>query len=135
MSESLSQLAHWGLIAAGGAIGTLLRYGLAGVVLARSRGGFPWGTLAVNLSGCFAIGLLWELFMRSTAGPDARAFVFVGLLGGFTTFSSFGLETFHLIDEGQWGFAAANVLVSVIVGLGLVFGGVFAGRGLAAWIK
>ncbi len=84
---------------------------------------FPWGTLAVNLTGSFAIGLLWGVFEVENMSSNARHFIFVGLLGGFTTFSTFALESFSLFRDGEVKLALSNLLISNIVGLALVFAG------------
>lgn len=105
-----------------GFIGTLLRYWLSGVVARRYGETFPFGTLIVNLVGCFVIGFLFYLFYeRALAGPTSRTTVFIGLLGGFTTFSSFGLQTFTLLRDGELLLALINVAVSNVVGLALVW--------------
>ena len=107
-----------------GLAGTLCRYWVAGVVTGRYGEAFPYGTLAVNLVGCFAAGLLFQLMQeRGAFSETARATVFVGLLGGFTTFSSYGLQTFALLREGQAGVAALNVFASNVLGLLMVFVG------------
>jgi len=112
-----------------GLAGTLCRYWLSGAVARRYGEAFPFGTLAVNLLGCFAAGLLFHLMQeRQAFGETARAAVFVGLLGGFTTFSSYGLQTFALLREGRVGFAALNVFASNLLGLMLVFVGYAAGK-------
>jgi len=110
------------LIASGGAVGALLRYGVGGLVQRLGSGAFPIGTLAVNLTGCFLIGVLAATF----AGPymiraEVRTFLMVGLLGAFTTFSTYGLETFGLINERQLSLAVLNVGLSNIVGLAAVW--------------
>lgn len=105
------------LIAAGGAIGALLRYGVAGVVQKWAGPGFPAGTLVINVLGCFLIGLLGALFAASLVREEYRLFVLVGVLGSFTTFSTFGWETFELMNDGQFLRAAINTLASVIIGL------------------
>ncbi|HKN82343.1 MAG TPA: fluoride efflux transporter CrcB [Pyrinomonadaceae bacterium] len=105
-----------------GFIGTLLRYWMSGVVARRYGETFPFGTLIVNLVGCFVIGFLFYFFYeRAFAGPTSRATIFIGLLGGFTTFSSFGLQTFTLLRDGELFFALVNVAVSNVVGLTLVW--------------
>jgi CrcB protein len=106
------------LIAGGGAVGAVGRYYLAGWTQALARGTFPIGTLAVNVLGCLLIGMLGAFF----GGPhlvrqEYRLLLMVGLLGGFTTFSTFGLETVTLINEGQFGQAGLNVLLSNGLGL------------------
>jgi CrcB protein len=112
------------LILVGGAFGSLARYLLQGWVQDWTRGTFPLGTLIVNVIGCFTIGLLNALFI----GPvpiraDYRVGIVVGLLGGFTTFSAFGWETYALVNGGEFLRAAANVLLSVGLGLAAVFAG------------
>ena len=112
-----------------GLAGTLCRYWLSGVVGRRYGEAFPLATLAVNVAGCFAVGLLYHLLQeRGDVSETARAAVFVGLLGGFTTFSAYGLQTFALLREGRVGFAALNVVASNLLGLLLVFAGYAAGR-------
>lgn len=112
------------LVAAGGAVGALLRYVLAGWGQRLTVGTFPVGTLLVNLVGCFAIGYLAAVF----AGPwllrsELKVALLVGLLGGFTTFSSYAFETFALLAEGRALPALANVLLSNLVGLFAVWVG------------
>ena len=107
-------------VAIGGALGSVARYGVGQLLQARGPATrFPLGTLAVNLSGCFVIGLLAGLLAsdRLSLRVPGREFVFVGLLGGFTTFSSFGLETLFLARGGSVGTAALNVAVQVGGGL------------------
>ena len=106
------------LVGLAGLAGTLCRYWLSGAVSRRYGEAFPAGTLAVNLLGCFAAGLLFQLMQeRGAFNETARAAVFVGLLGGFTTFSSYGLQTFALVREGRVGLAAAYVVASNLLGL------------------
>jgi len=117
------------LVGLAGLTGTLCRYWLSGAFVRRYGEAFPAGTLAVNLSGCFAAGLLFQLMQeRFVFGETARAVVFVGLLGGFTTFSSYGLQTFELLREGRLGMAALNVVASNLLGLLLVWAGYAAGK-------
>ena len=112
------------LVGLAGLAGTLCRYWLSGAVARRYGEGFPWGTLAVNVAGCFIVGLLFYLLQeREAAGETARAAVFVGLLGGFTTFSSYGLQTFALLREGGVSVAAANVVASNLLGVLMVYAG------------
>ncbi|HEX3251969.1 MAG TPA: fluoride efflux transporter CrcB [Pyrinomonadaceae bacterium] len=107
-----------------GFFGTLLRYWLSGVIARRYGETFPYGTLAVNLAGCFVIGFLFYLFYdRALAGPTLRTTVFIGLLGGFTTFSSYGLQTFTLLRDGEVFLALVNVVASNVIGLALVWVG------------
>jgi fluoride exporter len=92
------------LVGVGGFIGSTLRYTLGGLILRLKSGSlFPWETLAVNVIGCLAIGVLAGLSeSRGLFAGTTRVFLFVGVLGGFTTFSSFGYETFELLRDGQW---------------------------------
>lgn len=100
------------LVMAGGAIGAALRYGV-GLSLA-ARGSWPWSTLAVNVFGGFMMGLLAASVLRGETGEPFRLFVGVGLLGGFTTFSAFSLETLQMIEGGHWMMAGGYALVSVV---------------------
>ncbi len=107
------------LVALGGAIGSVARYLLSGWVshfVVASR--FPWGTFAVNAFGCLLAGLAAGYLLRADAvGADARVFIFAGLLGGFTTFSAFGVETVALMRKGELLVAGVNVVGSVVVAL------------------
>lgn len=112
------------LVGAAGLAGVLCRYWLTGVAARRYGELFPAGTLAVNVAGCFLAGLLFYVFQeRYPAAETARAVLFVGLLGGFTTFSAYGLQTFTLLRDGEFAYAAANVLASNALGLLAVWGG------------
>src|SRR5713226_4784709 len=113
------------LIAIFGAIGTLARYGLQGVVQIRLGSTFPYGTLLVNLTGCFLLGLIGQFTMnRLVIPPDWRIAIAVGFFGGYTTFSSFGWETAKMLEEGAWFRASAYVGASVVAGLLLSVAGV-----------
>ena len=120
------------LIGMGGGLGAILRYLLSGVVQDGSRGTlFPIGTMVVNIAGCFAIGFLSGLVdTRAVFSPETRLFLFIGLLGGFTTFSTFGNETVNLLRGGENLLAMVNLGVSVFAGLAAVW----LGRALALWI-
>ena len=112
-------------VAVGGALGSISRYLLSAWTLTLGKGiDFPYATLAVNLIGCFVIGFLSQLMeTRSAWTPETRAFIFTGLLGGFTTFSAFGNDTINLLRDGRMYHALANVASNVIVGLALVWFG------------
>jgi CrcB protein len=117
------------LVGAGGFIGAILRYALGGWVHDMlNNASFPYGTLVVNAVGCLLIGFLSGLAeSRSVIGPEARLFIFIGILGGFTTFSSFAYETFSLARDAQNLAAIVNVFAQVILGLiGVWFGNVLA---------
>lgn len=113
------------LIGFGGVLGATLRYWLSGVAQDLSpRSIFPVGTLTVNVLGCLAIGFIAELAdARGVLSPDTRAFLIVGILGSFTTFSAFANETFSAMRDGAMGLAFVNVLLSVGVCLLAVWGG------------
>jgi fluoride exporter len=118
-------------IAAGGALGSVSRYLLSVGVHRLAGRGFPWGTLTVNVVGSLLIGLAFVWFTeRSVDSPVWRAFLMIGLLGGFTTFSSFSLETLNLLQEGAAMRAIGNVLVSVSIGILACGIGIWAGRQL-----
>jgi len=113
------------LIAIFGAVGTLARYGLQGLVQIRTASTFPWGTLLVNLSGCFLLGLIGQFTLnRMVISPDWRVAIAVGFFGGYTTFSSFGWETAKMLEDGEWLRASAYVGASVVAGLLLSVAGI-----------
>lgn len=113
------------LVGSGGFIGAVLRYGLSGLVQGFAPlSTFPWGTLAVNLLGCLAIGVVAGLVdVRQLFTPELRIFMLIGVLGGFTTFSTFGYEAFALLRDAEYLRAAAYLGVHVFAGLGLVWAG------------
>lgn len=111
------------LVGLGGFIGTIARYKLGGVILHMTvQGRFPLGIFAVNILGCLLVGLLAGIAERyDVFGPEARLFLFTGLLGGFTTFSAFGLEAMSLIRRGDLGTAALYAGGSVVFGITAVW--------------
>jgi CrcB protein len=116
-------------IAVAGLVGTLLRYWLSGFVARQYGETFPWGTMAVNLIGCFVTGAVFFLTEeRFLVSPTVRTVILIGLLGGFTTFSSYGLQTFTLLRDGEFGLAILNVVTSNILGLFMVWVGYVLGR-------
>lgn len=117
------------LIGTGGFIGSVLRYLLSGAAQTLSQSiAFPYGTLTVNILGCLCVGVLSELIEnRGLLGPDVRAFMIIGILGGFTTFSAFGNETLNLLRDGQRAASGLNVAAH----LALCLGAVWLGRMLA----
>lgn len=119
-------------VALGGALGSVSRYLVGTWAQTGSKSiDFPYGTLTVNLIGCFIIGFLSQLAeTRGVFTPEIRALVFIGVLGGFTTFSSFGNDSINLLREGETFNALANVGANVILGLALVW----LGRAVAYWI-
>ena len=111
-------LMHLVLIAAAGALGSVLRYLVSRAAQPLGGGAFPAGTLAVNISGALLLGFLASyLLERSTASADVQRAVIIGLIGAYTTFSTFSLETLELLDAGQWWYAALNLSLSVGGGL------------------
>jgi CrcB protein len=125
------------VIGLGGALGSMLRFALAGAIDARVvKAGqiFPWGTIVVNITGCFIIGFIASISApegRVFLSPLTRQFIMIGILGGYTTFSSFSLQTLALAQDAQWLGAAANVLLSVV----LCLVGVWLGAALAGSIN
>lgn len=110
------------LVALGGALGSVLRYAMQGWVQRAAGSNFPAGTLAVNVLGCLIIGFLAAAFAgQLLLREEYRIGLLVGVLGGFTTFSSFGLETFNLANLGQFRLALANVLFSCLLGVSAVW--------------
>ena len=123
-----------GLVALGGGAGALLRFHLGRLVmtLAGPAAVFPWGTFLINVTGSLAMGLLAGWLARTNGGEATRLLLAVGVLGGFTTFSSFSLETALLIERGSVGLAATYAVGSVVAGLAGLFLGLAVMRGAAA---
>ena len=123
------------VLAVGGALGTLARYGLNGVVSARVAT-FPLGTLIVNISGCFAIGFIAAIsdpsLGRTWLKTEWRDFLMVGFCGGYTTFSSYGLQTLNLGRDNEWLYVALNIIGSNLLGLVAVYLGWVLGRFIQA---
>lgn len=112
------------LIGLAGLVGTLGRYALSGLIARRFGETFPTGTLVVNIAGCFLAGFLFYLMQeRFLVSETTRVMVMIGLLGGFTTFSSFGLQTFTLLKDGEIWFAMVNLVGSNLLGLLMVWAG------------
>jgi CrcB protein len=112
------------LILVGGGVGSLARYLAASAVATRWGARFPWGTMAVNVSGCFLIGLIMTVLTeRAALSPNWRFALVVGFLGGYTTFSSFEWETYSAVREGGSWIGLANVVGSVVLGYGAVWVG------------
>lgn len=119
------------LIGVGGFAGAIARYVVDGFVSDRTGGAFPWGTLVVNLSGSFVLGLLFALSAERAVLPaDIRGPVMIGFIGAYTTFSTFMLESWRLVESGAWGMAIANLGGSMVLGLVAVFAGLAVGRAL-----
>jgi len=119
------------LVAVGGAIGSTLRYALDGAVYRWLPPTFPFGTFVVNVTGCAVFGLLLGLGeQRLVVGSPARTFLLIGVLGGFTTFSSFAFETMQLLRGGEWLLGMGNVVGQVVLGLAALWIGFALGRAL-----
>lgn len=121
---------QWIWIGIGGALGSMVRYFLQNLVQVAHGGIFPMGTLAVNLIGSALIGFLAGVFESAPAYAHWRLFLMVGILGGFTTFSSYSLENMNLIRSGHGRMAAAYLVSSNVLGIGMAFGGYFLARSL-----
>lgn len=115
------------LVMLGGALGSALRYGLGAWVQALAGPGFPWSTFLVNTSGSFLIGVVLRLSLEGGLSAEARLFLAVGLLGGYTTFSTFSWETLTLLQGGEWLRAWGYVLGSVLLGFAAVLAGYWLG--------
>jgi CrcB protein len=116
-------------IAVAGAFGALARYGLDGFVSRRASTSFPWGTFVVNVSGSLVLGFLFVLLTeRFRPDPWLRSALTIGLVGAYTTFSTLSLETYRLVEDRAYGFAAANAFGSLAAGLAAVYLGVVLGR-------
>ena len=121
---------NWLLVALGGAIGASLRYG-AGLYWAKPNVLFPWSTWWINLIGCLLAGIFFALSQKfSVLQQEARLLLMVGILGGFTTFSSFGLETFQLLKQGQIILAIGYASSSVVLGVMLLAVGFYLTQGM-----
>lgn len=118
-------------IAAGGAIGALMRFWMSNGIYTLLGRGFPYGTLAVNVLGSLLMGFLYILMIeRLPDGGEWRGFALVGLLGAFTTFSTFSIETLNLLEQADYAKAFANMLISVLACVGAAFVGVMVARQL-----
>lgn len=116
-------------VAIAGALGAVARYGVSLWALRTFGAGFPVGTLLVNLIGCFCLGFVAEVALADPGmAARTRAIIGTGFFGAFTTFSTFGVETFRAMEAGDWGVAAANVAVNVIAGLALAAAGFYLAR-------
>ena len=115
-------------VALGGAFGATLRYLLAGLVNRYFESAFPAGTLGVNLLGCLAVGLLWEPLAHTALSPHVRTFFLIGVLGAFTTFSAYGIESVNLMRAGELRMALLNLLLSNVLGIAFVLLGLGVSR-------
>ena len=122
---------HWLYLAVAGAIGTLARYAMSGLVQRLCGADFPFGTMAVNLVGCLLFGVGWGLAERHVEiTPEQRLIIFTGFMGAFTTFSTYAFETQALMRQSEWILAGANALGQLALGLALMVVGIGLGRSL-----
>jgi CrcB protein len=120
-------------IALGGALGAVGRYALSSQITQWMGPGSPWGILVVNIAGCFALGVLVEFgALTLNLSPEMRAFLVTGVLGGFTTFSAFALDSAVMIERGDWTAAALYIAASVLGSIAVLFLGLVVVRGLAS---
>jgi CrcB protein len=118
-------------IAVAGALGSLARYGVGGLISRRNQSAFPWETFAVNISGSFVLGLIFTVATeRWSIAPWLRSALTIGFLGAYTTFSTFMFETYRLAEDRAHGLAVLNIVGSCAVGMVAVYLGVVAGRAL-----
>lgn len=115
-------------VALGGALGAVVRHLISVQMKAQFGDAFPWGTLTVNLSGCFLMGMLFPLLNRAAIPDSIRLFMLTGLLGALTTFSTYGLESVRLIQKGSVDTALYNILLNNAAGILLIFAGVALGQ-------
>lgn len=123
------------ILITGGAIGTVLRYGVSMWVQRLLQYSFPFGILSVNVIGSFLIGFCWSLAESYNFSVNTRAFLFTGLFGGFTTFSSFALDTMSLMKTGDYKLAFINILASNVLGLIAIFLGLLVGKNVLSFVK
>ena len=120
------------MIGVGGFFGAIARYLVDGWIIARTGAAFPWGTLVVNLSGSFVLGLLFALAIERNVMPaEIRGPVLIGFIGAYTTFSTLALESWRLVEEGSYVLGAANLVGSMLLGIIAVLAGLLLGRVLA----
>ena len=120
------------LVGIGGFLGAIARYLIDGWVSNLTRGSFPFGTLAINLSGSFALGILFALTVELVElPPDVRPALMIGFLGAYTTFSTLMLESWRLVEEGSMALGLANLIGSSVLGIVAMVGGLTLGRALA----
>jgi len=117
-----------GLVMAGGAIGAALRFNAAVLAVRLGQVGYPYATLAVNVVGGFAMGVVAALVLRGHIGEPLRLFIAAGVLGGFTTFSAFSLDLFQMIERGAFGAAVGYAALSVLLSLGALAAGMMITR-------
>ena len=123
------------LVIAGGALGSLLRYMTSDLMQKYYQGGFPIGTFTVNIIGSFIIGILWSIAEIMNLSMSFRLFIFVGILGGFTTFSSFSIESINLIRDNHFKIALLYINATNVIGIAISFEGIFVGKYITELVK
>jgi CrcB protein len=123
------------LVALGGSFGAVARYALTRAISGAVVSTYPWATLAINLTGCFFIGLFFVLFEEALIPETIRAFITVGFLGAYTTFSTYSIETIQLFKAGHLKSGMVNILASNMLGLLFVFAGFYTGKMLLKILK
>ena len=118
------------LLLAGGGIGTVARYVVSDYTHKYYLGSFPLGTLAVNIIGSFIIGILWGMFDMQNLSHGLRAFLFIGILGGFTTFSSYAIESYNMFRDGNAKLAMLNIMANNVLSIGMVIIGLMVSSAL-----
>ena len=122
------------LICLGGAVGTAARYGVGGLAVRWWGTEFPYGTLIVNVTGSFLIGFIQQVGLTTTAiSEPMRLMLTIGVMGGFTTYSSFSYETMRLVEEGSWLYATTNVVLTTVLCLTVCVLGLALGRYVVGW--
>ncbi len=122
------------LVGIGGFIGACLRYIISGIAYKYLGSNFPWGTLLVNLIGAFAIGFFWQSFENIISSTNLNLFILIGMVGAFTTFSTYSLETINLLKNNDITFAMLNILATNILSLVFVFVGIVVSKNLSILI-
>jgi len=116
-------------LALAGAVGTLTRFAIGKAVQQWVGAGFPWGTIAINISGCFLFGFFWALGgERMVISSEARLLILTGFMGAYTTFSTFVFESSQMLADKEWLLVLANISIQNVVGIALFFLGLFLGR-------
>ncbi len=123
------------LVGIGGFIGACLRYIISGIAYKYLGSNFPWGTLLVNLIGAFAIGFFWQSFENIISSTNLNLFILIGMVGAFTTFSTYSLETINLLKNNDITFALLNILATNILSLVFVFVGIVVSKNLSILIS
>lgn len=117
-------------LAAAGAVGTLARYGLGGLVQRWLGEGFPWGTMVINVLGCFAFGVVWSMWDRGAISDEMHIIILIGFMGAFTTFSTYMFETSRMVQDREFLVMALNLLGQNVVGFACLFLGIALGRAI-----